>query len=118
MMGEEVVADLNSPFFFDKLIAICSDLNKNGIHRFVYLNAWSLANGTVWEGDVVLLKEVCHLGWSLNEHMPFLINSPLQAYVNSQLLFHCHACLSAALLPAMAVADGPSETVSSCPTNP
>ena len=51
-MMDEVIADLKSPFFFAKLIAICSDLNKNGIHRSIYLDAWSLVGGTVWEGDV------------------------------------------------------------------
>ena len=38
-----------------------SGLSENGLHRFICLNAWTLANGTVGEGlgGVALLEEVC-----------------------------------------------------------
>lgn len=34
------------------------------LQRLIYLNAWFLVGGTVWEvlGGVALLKEVCHWG--------------------------------------------------------
>lgn len=39
----------------------CDGLNVNVLHRLIYLNAWFLAGGTVWEGfrGVVLLEEMC-----------------------------------------------------------
>ena len=42
----------------------CGGLNENGLHRLIYLNAWSAVGRTVWEGleGVVLLEEVCAWG--------------------------------------------------------
>lgn len=39
-------------------------LSKNGPHRLLYLNTWSLVNGTVWEGLGVMafLDKVFHCG--------------------------------------------------------
>jgi hypothetical protein len=39
-------------------------LSKNGLHRLIYLNAWSEIGGLFLEGlgGVALLKEVYHLG--------------------------------------------------------
>jgi hypothetical protein len=43
-------------------ITICGGLNEP--HRFIYLNAWSAAGRTIWEGlrGVALLEEECHYG--------------------------------------------------------
>ena len=37
-------------------------LNGNGPHGLIYLNTWSLSNGTTWKGlgDVALLQVQCH----------------------------------------------------------
>lgn len=46
------------------MLCLCGSLNETGPLRFIYLNAWSLDGGTVWEGleDVVLSKEACRGG--------------------------------------------------------
>jgi hypothetical protein len=54
-------------FFFDYY----GSLNENGSHRLVYLKAYSLVGGTVWEvlRGMGLLEEACHwgLGFEVSE---------------------------------------------------
>lgn len=46
-------------------------MNENGSHRLVYLKAYSLVGGTVWEvlRGMGLLEEACHwgLGFEVSE---------------------------------------------------
>lgn len=46
---------------------MCGDLKDNGFYKLIYLNAWFLVSGTVWEGfgGVALLEEGCHRRWAL-----------------------------------------------------
>lgn len=39
----------------------CGGLNKHGPHRPLYLNAWASVSGTIWGGDLPLMRR-CH--WS------------------------------------------------------
>ena len=78
---------------------VCGGLSD--LHRFVYLNAWFL----LWEGlgGVKLFEEVCHFG-NLKVHSRpslSLYTSILGMRCQLSALLQCHACLSAALLPAM-----------------
>lgn len=42
----------------------CGGLTRNGPHRLINLNIWSLVGETVWEGFGVL-ETVCHWGVAL-----------------------------------------------------
>lgn len=46
---------------------------------------------------------------------PIRLPLPCSSRVSSQLLFQCHACLSAAMLRAMVITDSPSKTLSQRP---
>lgn len=74
-------------------------LNKNGLHRFIFLNIWSPVGGTVQEGmeGVTLLDEVCHWG---GFYSPFpcpslLAFSALWLWIKLEVL--SYACLPAAM---------------------
>lgn len=50
-------------------VQACGGLNRNGTHRCICLNVWSLGSSTAWEGlgsvafvgvGVTLGEEVCH----------------------------------------------------------
>lgn len=63
--------------------------------------------GTVWEklGTVILLLDVCPWGWAFRFQSFVLTDQG----VSFQLLPWCHACVPAALLPAVKVMDSPTE---------
>lgn len=49
---------VTQPFSSFLLFPICGDLNRNGSHRFIYLNFWSLEIGVTWQwiGDVAIME--------------------------------------------------------------
>lgn len=92
------------------LHAVCSPY-QSGFFPFpfcglLHFNVWSPACRLFKKklGSVTLLKEMCYLGWVLRLQNPMpgpacLCLLTADQDVRSQLLFPCHACLPAAMLP-------------------
>jgi hypothetical protein len=83
-------------------------LDENGLHRFIYLNAYSQLIDCF--RDTALL-EMCNGGMALRFLKPISVSFSLllqtcgQDDVGSQPLLQCHACLPAATLPTMIFMD-------------
>lgn len=47
-------------------MCFCGGLDETGPYKFIYLNTWSSAGRSVWEGlgSVAVLEEVCQWGWA------------------------------------------------------
>lgn len=67
------------------LVSIYGALNKNVPRKFIYLNAWSLISGTIWEGlelcscwrRYVLVEGDVSLGMGFQMPMPGPVSHPL-----------------------------------------
>lgn len=92
-----------SPLFWEWFwFSLYGDLNKNGPHRFIYLNVWSLGSSTTSQRlesilvgvGMVLLDEVCQWGRTLGFQMPgcpfycLLIRYEILSYFSST-IFSC-----------------------------
>ena len=83
----------------------CDDLNENGPHEFLSLNAQPTVGGSIWEG----FRVMAFLGRSVSLDVVFEVSKALANQdVSSQLLFqhhacmpvYLHACMPACLLPS------------------
>lgn len=65
---------------------------RNALHSLGYLNNWSSAGNTLWEGFVVLLDEVSHWGWKVSEKPCLLLGLCLHHTSRCELWAHCSCC--------------------------